>query len=369
MVWDSNGLFPAENKYLKQKKMKPINTAFAGYGAGGRIYNAPIIKSVQGFSVKKILTSSPGNMEAAKNDFPEADIVSNFSEIIQDQEIELVIIVLPNHLHYAFTKKALEAGKNVMVEKPFTPTTREADELIELARQKRLVLSINHNRRWDSDFLTVRKIISDKGLGRIVEYESHFDRFRTEIKNSWKEKEENPGSGILYDLGSHLIDQALVLFGNPDEIFADIRIQREGAEVPDNFELLLFYPNLKVTLKAGMLVKEKGPTFAIFGTSGSYLKYGADVQEEALKKGILPKDDPNWGKEQKEIWGKLNSIEGEELIESEPGDYREVYKNVFEAILGKADLQVKPQQARDVIRVIELAEKSNREKRVVAFEG
>lgn len=349
--------------------MKLINTAFVGYGAGGSIYNGPIVRSVPNFLVRKILTSSPGNVKTAKNDFPAAEIVSGFSEISQDPEINLVIIVLPNHLHYSFAKKALEAGKNVVVEKPFTPTTREADELIELAGQKNLVLSINHNRRWDSDFLTVQKILREKKLGKIVEYESHFDRFRTEIKDSWKEKEENLGNGILYDLGSHLIDQALVLFGKPQEIFADIRIQREGAKVPDNFELLLFYPNLKVTLKAGTLVKEKGPTFAIFGTSGSYLKYGMDVQEEALKKGILPKDDPNWGREPRENWGKQNTLQGEKFVESEPGDYRQVYRNVYDVILGKAELQVKPEQARDVIRVIELAEKSNREKRVITFEG
>lgn len=219
--------------------MKQLQTAFVGFGAGGRIYNAPILASVPGFSVNKILTSSPQNIAAAKEDFPEAEIVSDYQNILNDSEIELVIIVLPNHLHFSFAKKALEAGKHVLLEKPFCVTTSEADELIAIAEAKQRVLTVNHNRRWDSDFRTVKKIVENGILGEITECEIHFDRFRPEIKPGWKENPENPGSGILYDLGSHLIDQALTLFGMPEKIFADIRIQRKQATVPDAFELLL----------------------------------------------------------------------------------------------------------------------------------
>ncbi len=347
--------------------MKKISTALAGFGSGGKIYNAPIISSVPGFSIDMILTSSEENQKAAKQDFPEARIVEDFSEITENKEIELVIILLPNHLHYETAKKALLAGKHVLVEKPFTARVREADELIRLARENDLILSVNHNRRWDSDIRTIKKLVDTKKLGEIVEYEAHFDRFRNHIKDSWKEDPEIPGSGILYDLGSHLIDQALMLFGTPSEVFADIRSQREGAKVPDKFEILMFYPNLRVSLNAGMLVKEKGPTYSIFGTRGSFLKYGADVQEEALKKRQKPQDDPNWGEEPETLWGKLNTLDEEKKLKSEPGDYRKIYENIYNAISQKEELLVTPEQARDVIKVIDLACQSNSAKRVLEF--
>lgn len=353
--------------FILSRKMKQLHTAFAGYGSGGRIYNAPILSSVPGFKVSKILTSSHTNIKAAKNDFPEAEVVGDFSEILEDPKIDLVILVLPNHLHYGFAKKVLEAGKHLLVEKPITPHVKEANELIQLAYQKKLVLTVNHNRRWDSDFRTIKKLVQKQTLGRIVEYEAHFDRFRNEIKEGWKEEKDHPGSGILYDLGSHLIDQALDLFGFPDEIFADIRMQRDHATVPDNFELILFYPGLKVTLKAGTLVKIKGPTYSLHGTKGSFVKYGADVQEEALKKGKNPGNSLNWGTEPEEIWGKLNTLDREEHLESEPGDYRTVYENLYKAITRGEALEVTPEQARDVIRVIEAAQQSQDERQVITF--
>lgn len=347
--------------------MKSLKTALIGYGSGGRIYNAPVLSSFQGFEVKKILTSSPANIVHAKKDFPEAVVLQNFSEIIEDPTIQLVVVLVPNNLHFPFSKGALEAGKHVIVEKPITVTVQEADELIEIASKKDLVLSVNHNRRYDSDFQTVRSIKESGKLGKIVAYEAHFDRFRNKVKKSWKEDPEIPGHGILYDLGSHLIDQALVLFGPPEEIFADIRIQRKEAKVPDSFELLLFYPSLKVSLNASTLVKEKGPNFSIFGTEGSFVKYGADVQEEALKNGLKPSTHQQWGEEPQEIWGRLNTIDNSMVVKSEKGDYRKVYENLRDAIYKKKELEIKPGQARDVIKVIELAQKSNSARCAVKF--
>ncbi len=347
--------------------MKKIKVAIVGFGKGARIYNAPIISSVEGFEVTKILTTNNENIAAAKMDFPSAIVVAGFKEITEDPEIELVVITTPNHLHKELAEKALKAGKNVVVEKPFTPTVDEANELIELARKNNKILSVHHNRRWDSDFLTIKKILKEKKLGVIVEYEAHFDRFRNEVKDSWKEKRELPGSGILYDLGSHLIDQALILFGLPTKVFADLRIQRKNSEVIDNFELILFYPDLKVSLKAGMLVKEKGPTFSIFGRNGSFLKYGEDSQEESLKLGLKPKNLPDWGMEPQEIWGKLNTVEESLSVKSERGNYTKFYQNIYNAITTKEDLLVKPEEARDVIKVIELALKSQTKKCLVAF--
>jgi len=347
--------------------MKKIKVAIVGFGKGARIYNAPIISSVEGFEITKIMTANNDNIAAAKKYFPSAKVVAGLEEITEDPEIELVVITTPNHLHKEFAEKALKAGKNVVVEKPFTPTVDEANELIELAGKNNRILSVHHNRRWDSDFLSIKKILKEKKLGKIVEYEAHFDRFRNEVKDSWKEKKELPGSGILYDLGSHLIDQALILFGLPTEVFADLRIQRENSEVIDNFELLLFYPDLKVSLKAGMLVKEKGPTFNVFGRNGSFTKYGEDSQEESLKLGLKPKDLPDWGMEPQEIWGKLNTVEKSLSVKSERGNYTKFYQNIYDAITLKEELLVKPEEARDVIKVIEIALKSQIEKCRVAF--
>ncbi len=347
--------------------MEIVNTGIVGYGKGGRLFNATILDSVEGFRITKIMTSDKNKITTAKEDFPKAKVVSKFTELTKDPAIDLIVITTPNHFHRDLAKKALKAGKHVIVEKPFTVTTEEADELIELAAKNNLILSVNHNRRWDSDFLTVRKIVEGKKLGEIVDYEAHFDRFRNEVANGWKEDKNNPGSGILYDLGSHLIDQALTLFGPPKEIYADLRKQRKSADVPDNFEILLYYQNLKVTLKSGFLVKSKGATYSLHGTKGSFIKYGIDSQEEMLKSGLKPNGNWGWGQESQEIWGKLDVLEESTIIESEVGDYRKFYQNIYDAIVKKADLEVKPEQAREVIRVIELAMKSHVEKRVISF--
>lgn len=344
--------------------MTKLNTALAGYGAGGSIYNAPILSSTEGFLVKKILTS--GNRTAAQRDFPKAEIIQEYEKILSDPEIDLVVITTPNHLHQIFAEEALRAGKHVVLEKPFTPKTGEAQGLINLAKANNRILSINHNRRWDSDFLTIQKLLQENLLGPVIEFEAHFDRFRDQVKEGWKEDKEQEGSGILYDLGSHLIDQALVLFGMPGEIFAHLRIQREDAEVVDNFELLLLYPDLKVTLKAGMLVQEVGPKFRIHGRKGSFVKYGMDVQEAFLKNQKKPSEEPNWGEEPQNIWGRLSIGDHQRLYRSEIGDYRAFYRSVYDSIMGTGPLLVKPEEAKNVIRVIELALKSHSEKKIIS---
>jgi predicted dehydrogenase len=251
----------------------------------------------------------------------------------------------------------------VVVEKPFTTTSAEALQLIDLARRQNKILSVHQNRRWDGDFQTVKKLLDQGLLGRLVEFESHFDRFRNHQQpGAWREQ-EGPGTGILFDLGSHLIDQAQVLFGLPQMITADIRIQRDFARTADNFELILHYENLKVTLKAGMLVRETGPRFILHGTEGAFVKYGLDVQEEALKQGLTPSS-PGWGEEAEEHWGTLNTQVGKlhvkARIETIAGRYQAFYENIAEAINGKAELIVKPEEAMNTIRVIELAIESSR---------
>lgn len=347
-----------------------IRVGLIGYGMAGRVFHAPIIDSVSGLNLYKVYETKPENIKHLKENYENVQIVAGVDEIIDDPSVELIVIATPNNFHYELTKKALERGKNVVVEKPFTVTSEEADKLIELAKFKDKLLTVHHNRRWDSDFKTVEKLVRGNILGEIVDYEANYDRFRTEFKNNWREKNVF-GSGILYDLGSHLIDQAQCLFGLPEEVFSHLEIQKTNGEAVDNFKLILKYSKLKVTLKAGMLVREPGPRFAIHGTKGSFIKYGLDVQEEALKGGIFPKHTERWGEEPERLWGKINTeVSGIHIVgkvESDIGDYREFYRNVYEAIWDKEALIVKPHQARNTIKIIELAEQSNKERRWITF--
>ncbi|WP_187263079.1 Gfo/Idh/MocA family oxidoreductase [Pontibacter beigongshangensis] len=355
--------------------MKRIfNVGLIGFGLSGRVFQAPFLTLVEGFVLKKIRSTSEENIQIARARYPQAQIVGHVNDIFQDESIDLVIVASSSYTHFELAKEALLAGKHVVVEKPFTTTTAEADELIQLAKDRQRTLTAFQNRRWDSDFKTVRKVIESGLLGNLVEYEAHFDRFRNFLKpNTWKE-EDLPGSGMLYDLGSHLIDQALCLFGLPKELSCDLRIQREGGRVIDNFRLVLQYPALRVTLRAGMLVREAGPRYTLLGDQGSFLKFGLDVQEETLVAGILPTDKPDeeWGKEPEELWGRLNTdYKGMHLvgkIESEQGHYKGYFQNLYNALIGEEELEVKPEQARNIIRVIELAIKSSQEQRTVTFE-
>lgn len=350
---------------------KKINVGLLGYGMAGRIFHAPFIANVPGLALKKIRANRPESVALANQRYPEVEVVSSEEDILNDESIDLVVVATASPSHYKMAKAALQAGKHVLVDKPFTVTSAEADELIALAEDKNKVLTVYQNRRWDSDFKTVKKIVEQQLLGDIVEYEAHFDRYRNEIKpNTWKE-ENLPGTGILYDLGTHLIDQALCLFGKPLEVYGDVRTQRQNSQVTDYIEVVLKYEKVKAIIKASMLVREKGPHFILHGTKGSFVKYGMDIQEETLNAGSFPGDTPNWGVEPESLWGTINTdVKGIHItgkVESETGDYTGLYQNVCKAILGQEALEVKPEQARDTIRVIELALQSSQEKRGIQF--
>ncbi len=350
---------------------KTLQIGLIGFGMAGRVFHAPIISSVAGLHLSKIRETRPENIAIIQDTYPDAVVVDHVDAIFSDESIDLVVVASSNTSHASLAKAALQAGKHVLVEKPFTITTAEADELLELASAQYKTLTVYQSRRWDSDFKTVKKVIQSKLLGDLATYEAHYDRFRNEIREgTWKEK-NLPGSGLLYDLGSHLIDQALVLFGLPQSVTANLQVQRPGSEIIDNFDVRLQYSNLNVTLKAGMLVRETGPHFILHGTEGSFVKYGMDVQEAALKLGQSPKETDNWGVEPPELWGTLNTtFKGLHLkgnIESETGDYRGLYQNVYNAILGEQELEVKPEQARNTIRIIELAMQSSTEKRTIPY--
>jgi predicted dehydrogenase len=352
-------------------KKDTINIGLVGFGMAGQVFHAPIISSIENLSLKAIQTTNRANIEIARERYPNAEIVGETSALLSSKEIDLIVVATPNHTHFDLAKKALEADKHVVVDKPFTVSSAEGFELTEIAESLGKILTVHHNRRWDSDFLTVRKIIEKGLLGRLVEAEIHYDRYRPLFRgNTWKE-EDLPGTGILYDLGSHLIDQAQTLFGLPQAVTAFICTQRVGGKTPDSFEAVLHYPELKVTLKGGMLVREPLPHYILLGEKGSFIKYGMDVQEEDLKSGAVPSATNNWGLEPKTQWGKINTeINGIHLvgkIESEAGDYQCFYKNVLDAVLQNTSITITGRQAANTIKIIELAMKSQIERRTIEF--
>ena len=350
---------------------KKVNVGLIGYGMAGQVFHAPVLSSIPGLLLASIRETRPENIRLAQSRYPEAQIVADSQAILADAAIDLVVLATPNATHFSLARQALLAGKHVVVDKPFTITSAEADELISLAAQQDRLLTVHHNRRWDSNAQTLRKVVANQLLGRLVELEIHFDRFRNFLRpGAWRE-ENSPGSGILYDLGAHLIDEALCLFGLPAAVTGDERIQRSGGQTIDNFTVVLDYDQLKVTLKGGMLVREPGPTYVLHGEQGSFVKYGTDVQEAALKAGLKPNEVADWGREPEANWGRINTdYQGQHLvgsIESEAGDYRGYYDNVYQAITGQADLAVTARQARQTIRIIELAMQSSAEKRTLPY--
>lgn len=341
-----------------------INVGLIGFGLGGRVFHAPMISAVEGLRLAAIMQRS--GSEAAQL-YPEARIVRSVDEMLAISDIDLVTVTTPNKTHFEIAKKCLEAGKHVVVDKPFATTLKDAQELTALARARRKVLSVYQNRRWDSDFLTVRKVVRDGVLGRIVIFEAHYDRFRPELRpGTWKERGD-PGTGILFDLGPHLLDQALILFGKPDEVFADVRRERDGTAVDDAFDVIFLYPKMRAILRSTMMATVAGPRFVLNGDRAKFVKYGLDPQEEVLIGGNKPVGD-DWGREDESLAGTLTLAGGEvKKVPSLPGDYRKYYENVRDALPGRAPLAVTPEQALDVMMALELAMQSSREGRRVRW--
>lgn len=331
----------------------PIKTALASFGMSGRVFHGPFLKAFPEYDVIKILERSKTE---SKTMFPNAQIVRDYDAILSDESIELIVVNTPNYLHYEMVKKGLLAGKHIVVEKPFTTTSDEARELIQLAQDKNKVVSVYHNRRWDSDFLTIKHLIDSDALGAISYYEAHFDRYRPDIgPKKWKEAQYE-GAGILYDLGSHLIDQALVLFGMPDSVSAEIEIQRKNGVVPDHFLLKFNYPEKEVVLTAGMMVENIGPKYIVKGEKGTFTKYGQDTQEQALIDGESI-ENSTFGTEPTTQWGNLNG----KIIPSLKGNYNHFYKALACTIRENKKAPVLPTEALNVIVLIEEAIKRSQE--------
>jgi len=341
-----------------------LQVGIVGFGLSGQVFHAPFIDVHPGFNLHTIVTTGT----LAREKYPAARILTTFEELIADPEINLVIICSPNLLHYPQAKAALQAGKHVVVEKPFTVNSAQAEELIEIAQQAGRHIFPFHNRRWDSDLLTIKHIIEQGYLGKIVEFESRFDRFTPEISRAAWRYQQVEGGGTLFDLGIHLIDQAVSLFGPPEGVFARLFNQRDGSVTDDSFDLKLIYPDLNVSLKAGVFVKEPGPRFQVHGTHGSFIKYGLDAQEAQLRKGKKP-GSKGYGIEPASQRGMLNtatfgkSFRGR--YETLPGNYMAFFDNVHAVVTAAAEVIVKPVDALLNIRIIEAARASHNQKRII----
>lgn len=333
-----------------------IRVGVIGFGLAGRIFHSAVIRVTPGLALAAIVQRSGS---AAVEHYPGVRLARSVEEMLADESIRLVVVATPSNTHYELAEQCLHAGRSVVVDKPFTLTSEQATRLIHLARERRLLVSAYQNRRWDGDFNTVQQVLASGRLGRLVSYESHFDRFRpVPRRDVWRES-GSPGSGILFDLGPHLIDQALMLFGTPETITASVRSDRYHAQADDAFDLHLGYANLTVWLRSTLTACWAGPRYVLHGTAGSFVKWGLDPQEDQLRAG-MGFGDEGFGRESAEAWGTLYR-EGEEpeKIATLPGNYRGYYENIRDALTGKTPLTVTPEQAWRTTRLIELARRSS----------
>ncbi len=333
-----------------------INVGLVGFGLSGRYLQAPFFMVHNAFNLKAIITSQ----EISNELFPNVAKLESIDNLLNDPRIDLISICSPNATHYQYAKKALLSRKHVLIEKPMTTTVTEAEELLALSKANGKILYTFQNRRFDSDFLTICKILQSKILGEILSFEASYERFKPALNpKQWKE-EASPGSGILYDLGAHLIDQVICLFGIPLNYSGNVFTERANSIIDDAFNLQLDYSNLKVTLKSSLMAKELGPRYKIQGTNGSFIKYGIDPQEDQLKLGIWPKN-PQFGKESEEFRGvirsKLNGFESVSQVTSETGNWMELFNNLALAIKGEADSYIKPAEIIEQLRIIEKIKK------------
>ena len=334
-------------------KAKTINIALIGYGFVGKTFHAPLIQSIEGLTLAVV---SSRDEEKVKRDLPNVLVVATPEEAIQHPDVDLVVIASPNATHAPLAALALNAGKHVVVDKPFTLDMQEARELIALADEKQRLLSVFHNRRWDSDFIGIKQVIEEGRLGKVKLFESHIDRFRPEVRVRWREQNV-PGSGLWFDLGPHLIDQTLQLFGLPQSVQGNIATLRDGAEINDWAHVVLNYPEHKVILHASMLVAGGTSRFTVHGDKASVVKARIDQQEAQLLAGVIPGSE-SWGEDSDDM--VLFDAAGDATrLKTPKGDQRQYYINVRDALTGTIGNPVHPVEALAVMAVLEAAVRSS----------
>ena len=348
-LWQTKQL--QSNKIIMSKKN--LNVGLIGYGLSGRFLIAPFLTVHPNFRLATIVQR---HEPTALETYPSVKIAKSLDELLADATIDLVVVSSPNETHYDYTRRSLEAGKHVLVEKPMAATADEAEILIALAKKQGKILSVYQNRRFDGDFRTVRQVIESGLLGDILTYEAHFDRWQPNLNpKKWKEI-ASPMTGVLYDLGAHLIDQAVVLFGKPSHFDGKTMTQRANSDIDDAFDLRLDYGKTQVTLKASLLAREPTPRYIVHGSRGSFVKYGIDPQEDQLKSGLLPTA-AGFGADNAALFGTLNTDIGglhfQGKIETLLGNYGLLFENLYAAIADGAELLVKPEQVLEQILIME----------------
>jgi len=342
------------------EKRRDIRVALAGYGFAGRTFHAPLIQSVAGLRLHCIVSKDSATVA---RDWPDIPVVS-YEDALADTAVDLVVIATPHTVHAPMATRAIKAGKHVVVEKPIAVTNEEAEALCALAARAGTVATVFHSRRWDADFLTLRTILDHRMLGRVVQFESRFDRYRPVVRDRWRER-PGPGAGTWFDLGAHLVDQALHLFGEPERVYAELSSERLHSAATDFFHVRLHYENLRVVLESSSLAAEPGPRFRVLGADGSYTKFGVDPQEDALRSGVHPATAATWGEDQRA--GLLTrTADGHAVSVEVPnarGDYTAFYAGVRQAIHRSAAPPVTFAEAARVVHALVLAERSARERR------
>lgn len=346
---------------------KPINVALVGYGLAGKVFHAPLIVTTPGLRLASVVTSRRAEVEA---DLPGVETAPTLDDALARGGIDLVVVASPNDSHHPLAAEAIAAGAHVVVDKPFALTSAEAIDLRDRARDRGVLLSVFQNRRWVSDFLTLRRLIDEGQLGELTHVAFHFDRFRPLVRDRWRER-AGPGSGVWFDLGAHLVDQALQLCGTPLGLWADLVIQRDGGEAVDGFHVVLRYPKLRVVLHAGSLTPEPGPALVVHGTHASYVKHGLDPQEDQAKSGMKP-GQPGWGVDPSP--GVLTTMDAAGEPERQvpahlPGNYGAYYAAVRDAIWGEGPNPVTAEEGVAVMRMLELAMESSARRCEVAVPG
>jgi scyllo-inositol 2-dehydrogenase (NADP+) len=345
----------------------PTRVALLGYGLAGAVFHAPLIAAVEGLELAAIVTRAEQRRMRARRDHPGADLLESAEEVWRRaDDFDLVVVAAPNRFHVPLARASIEAGLAVVVDKPLAASADEGRRLVGEARERGVMLTVFQNRRWDGDFLTVRGLLEEGALGEVERFESRFERWRPELSGGWRESgESQDAGGLLYDLGSHLIDQALCLFGPAALVYAELDRRRPGAETDDDtFVALTHESGVRSHLWMSAVAAQPGPRFRVSGRAASYVKYGLDVQEELLRAGRRP-DDPSWGREPEAGWGLLGAGDQVRHVPTVPGTYQRFYEGVVLALRESAPPPVDPEAVVSGLEVLDAAKISSREQRVV----
>ena len=346
----------------------PLRVAVVGYGLGGSVFHAPLVEATDDMTLEVVVTSDRERAEAARRRYPRARVVGRAAELFEDPDrVDLVVITVPNAHHFELAEAALEAGMATVIDKPVTPTSAEARRLARLAEEKGLSAIPYHNRRWDGDYLTLEGLVRSGRLGEVWRFESRFERWRPGPPpvRTWKHDASQPGGGILFDLGSHLVDQALHLFGRPQSVYAEMT-GHGGPLDDDSFVALHYSSGPAVHLWAATTAASPGPRFRVLGSEAAYVKWGTDPQEAALRSGGLPSD-PGWGSEVPEAWGEIGTVEQSERVPTRPGTYQQFYRRVADHMLRGAEPPVRMADAVAGLEILEAAIASARSGSVVTL--